>query len=181
MDSGTSHHAKKASVSVCKEINIWHNRLSHASQNVLKSLPQHSKDVLQVEGDLQECRPCHLGKAKRKSFRSEFEKTEVPGEIVHSDLAGRLLKSIDGCEYIITFLDQYSRFTHVMGLKSKGEAPKALELYKDSIIVQKYFPKGCEDSMEEESTKGCKSVTCLRLQRTHLSIIHLLKESIAHC
>lgn len=124
-----------ASASTVQDINVWHNRLVHASESVLKAVPKQSKDALTMNGDRQVCRPCRLGKAHRKSFKSSFEAADMAGEIVHSDLAGKIPKSIHGRRYLITFIDQYSLFTHVMGLRTKGEGPNAVELYKEASFV----------------------------------------------
>lgn len=105
-------------------------------------LPKHSKDILDVLGELAPCHPCHLGKAKRKSFSSSFDPAKSPGEVSHSDLAGKQPKSINGRSYLITFVDQYSRFCHVMGLRAKREAPEAFDLYKRDSVALNYFPYG---------------------------------------
>lgn len=137
-------HRMTANAATRKDINLWHNRLVHANERVLRSLPKHCKDIESIEGKLVPCRPCHLGKGRRKSFKSNFEEVSAPGEIVHSDLAGKLPKSIDGREYIITFVDQYSRFTQAFGLSTKANAPAALEIFKNSGVVRRYFQNGIQ-------------------------------------
>ena len=116
----------------------------HVNENVLRSIHKHSKDVPRVKGKLEICAPCRLGKATKKSFDSHFEPANYPGEVVHSDLAGPIHKSIHGRTYFITFVDQHTRYTHVMGLTAKSEASEAFDMYQQSFHVKKYYPKGIE-------------------------------------
>lgn len=120
-DIGHPVHLKKntstafGATKVSTDINVWHNRLAHASSNVLNSLPRHTKDILEVRGSLDACHPCRLGKAHRQSFKSSFEPAKQAGEVVHSDLAGSLPKRSHGLKYIITFvLDQTDIYSIVL-------------------------------------------------------------------
>ena len=126
------------------KLELWHNRLVHINEVTLKKLHKHVNDFPKLKGKLKSCHPCQLGKAKRKSFKSHFKPAKYPGEIVHSDLAGPLPMSMDGALYACTFMDQYSRFTHAAGLRSKSDAVEATESYKVLEHVKKYFPKGVE-------------------------------------
>lgn len=129
---------------VSAEIQLWHNRLVHLNEKSLQSLYLKSKDIPELEGNLTSCHPCLLGKAKHSSFDSHFEPAEYPGKVVHSDLCGPLPKSLDGRKYFVTFMDQNTRFTHVMGLTAKSEVEEAYELYSRTPIVEKYFKQGIE-------------------------------------
>jgi hypothetical protein len=56
------------------------------------------------------CSPCREGKATKVPFRGSFEHTDKVGEIIHSDLAGKLPVSFPGrYQYISTFTDDNSR------------------------------------------------------------------------
>ena len=49
--------------------------------------------------------------------------TCTPLEIVHSDICGPMqTSSIGGCNYFLTFIDDYSRKTWVYFLKNKSDA-----------------------------------------------------------
>lgn len=74
-----------------------------------------------LKGDLKIFHICKLEKSNKKSFNSNFEAVEYVGEIVHSDLVGPMTISTDGTKYACTFTYQYSRFSHIFGINSKGD------------------------------------------------------------
>ncbi len=52
-------------------------------------------------------------------------------EIVHSDVCGPMMTtSHGGAQYFLTFIDNFSRKTHVYLLKAKGEAFEKFKQYK---------------------------------------------------
>lgn len=53
-------------------------------------------------------------------------------------------KSLDDAKYSCTFTDQFIRYTHVVGIKSKGDAADAFEEYKKCAEAQKYFENGVQ-------------------------------------
>lgn len=128
-------------VKIPSDINVWHQRLIHTNVKVLQSLCEHTADVPRLKGKLQSCPSCVMGKAKRKAFDSHFEPAEYAGEIVHSHSCGKLPASIHGNRYFCTFVDQYSRFTHVATIKEKGDASNVSK-YKKLAQVEKYFKNG---------------------------------------
>lgn len=125
-------------------INVWHKRLIQSTTKVLQSLCENKIDVSRLKGKLQTCHPCIMGKSKRKSFDSEFEPAQNAGETVHSDLCGKLPAIIHGNKYFCTFIDQFSRYTHVAAIKIKGETRIFVKENKKLIHVQKYFKNGVE-------------------------------------
>ena len=137
-------HKAMNGASATRDINLWHKRLVHVNQDVLHALHESCSDIPKIKGRAKKCHPCKLGKARKKSFRSHFKPTTFPGEVVHSDLAGPIPKSLDGRQYFITFVDQHTRFTHVMGLTAKCEAQEAFDFYQEAPLVNKHFPKGVE-------------------------------------
>eukprot|EP00171_Calliarthron_tuberculosum_P001098 IDg1098t1 len=84
------------------------------------------------------------GKGNKKSFASSFESANYAREIVHSDLAGPMPISIHGSKYACTFTDQYTRFTHMAGIRSKDQTARAVEDYKELTHVKRYFKNGIE-------------------------------------
>ena len=69
------------------------------------------------------CNSCLIGKSKRQPFPKLTKdlKTEVL-ELVHADVMGPLdVKSWGGCRYILTIIDDASRFIKVCFLKAKSD------------------------------------------------------------
>lgn len=138
----SSTHRAKGAKSITGNINLWHNKLVHVNSTTLKFLHEHAKDFPNLPGELKCCHPCSLGNATKKSFDSHVKPATYPGEVVHSDLAGTFPVSMDDAIYSCTFLDQFSRYTHVTGLHQKSDAVEAMDMYKDLSHLKKYFPKG---------------------------------------
>ncbi|GJV38414.1 retrovirus-related pol polyprotein from transposon TNT 1-94 [Tanacetum coccineum] len=71
------------------------------------------------------CSSCEVSKAKRSSFKSKT----VPSSkgrlnLLHMDLCGPMrVASINGKKYILVIVDDYSRYTWTLFLRSKDETP----------------------------------------------------------
>ncbi|GJT71887.1 retrovirus-related pol polyprotein from transposon TNT 1-94 [Tanacetum coccineum] len=94
---------------------LWHRRLSHLNFDYINLLSK--KDVVIVS------------KAKQSSFKSKT----VPSSkgrlnLLHMDLCGPMrVASINGKRYIMVIVDDYSRYTWTLFLRSKDETPEVLK------------------------------------------------------
>ena len=70
-----------------------------------------------------ECKACILGKMQKKPFPKQSQhRASKPYEIVHSDVCGPMqVESKGGSKYILTFTDDFSRYTIAYFIKSKSE------------------------------------------------------------
>ena len=70
------------------------------------------------------CERCIFGKQHRETFPvGKSYRVHTPLEIVHSNICGPMqTASIGGCNYFLTFIDDYSRKTWVHFLKHKSDA-----------------------------------------------------------
>lgn len=66
----------------------------------------------------------------KMQFDSASEDAKYAGEVVQSDLCGRLPRSIYGHKYFCTLIDQHTRYEHVVGTTQKRETASVVELYK---------------------------------------------------
>ncbi|GJR86891.1 retrovirus-related pol polyprotein from transposon TNT 1-94 [Tanacetum coccineum] len=111
---------------------LWHRRLSHLNFDYINLLSK--KDVViglpkmkYVKDQL--CSSCEVSKAKRSSFKSKT----VPSSkgrlnLLHMDLCGPMrVASINGKRYILVIVDDYSRYTWTLFLRSKDETPEVLK------------------------------------------------------
>nr|GEX62266.1 retrovirus-related Pol polyprotein from transposon TNT 1-94 [Tanacetum cinerariifolium] len=110
---------------------LWHQRLSYLNfatinnlvkNNLVQGLPKMKlkKDHL--------CSACEEGKIHRKHHKS---KTAVALNkllyLLHMDLCGSMrVKSINGKQYVLVVVDDYSRYTWVFFLHSKDEASNVI-------------------------------------------------------
>nr|GEU84338.1 integrase, catalytic region, zinc finger, CCHC-type, peptidase aspartic, catalytic [Tanacetum cinerariifolium] len=116
---------------------LWHRRLSHLNFDYINLLSK--KDIViglpklsYVKDQL--CSSYELSKVKRSSFKSKV----VPSlkrmlNLLHIDLCGPMrVASINGKKYILMIVDDYSRYTWTLFLRSKDETPK---VWKEFLIM----------------------------------------------
>ena len=128
---------------------LWHARLGHVSYHklklmmnkmMLKGLPQ-----LEVRDDII-CAGCQYGKAHQLPYEESKFRAKEPLELVHSDVFGPVKQvSISGLCYMLTFIDDFSRYVWTYFLKHKDE------------VLQKF-----KEFREDIEQKVGKKVRCLR-------------------
>lgn len=110
---------------------LWHLRLNHASKSYLELAAKIIPDLkgIKFTDEIENCLDCKLGKAKRKPFKEKRKRATKALEIIHSDTMGKISPPAfkSGAEYIITFMDDYSRFALGYLMNSKTEAHIALK------------------------------------------------------
>nr|GEV27580.1 retrovirus-related Pol polyprotein from transposon TNT 1-94 [Tanacetum cinerariifolium] len=106
---------------------LWHRRLSHPNFGAINHLarqgPVRDLPKLKFEKD-HLCSACAIGKSKKKSHKPKSEDTNQEKlYLLHMDLCGPMrVECVNGKKYILVIIDDYSRFTWVMCLRSKDEA-----------------------------------------------------------
>ena len=118
-------------------LSTWHHRFGHLN---MKDLSAISRNDL-VEGmktcnngeNIEDCEPCALGKMHRLPYPKKSEHTsKTILELVHTDLCGPMqVDSVGGSRYLLTFIDDFSRYTVVYLLKRKSEV---LEKFNDFVM-----------------------------------------------
>ena len=114
-----------AAVTESNEV-LWHRRYGHVGFKTLEILAANQMVDgfdYQKSRDEKFCEPCIDGKHHKSAFPSAGGRraTEIL-ELVHTDVCGKLdTKSLSGCEYFLTFIDDKSRFAWVYVLKQKSE------------------------------------------------------------
>nr|GEW23705.1 retrovirus-related Pol polyprotein from transposon TNT 1-94 [Tanacetum cinerariifolium] len=110
---------------------LWHRRLSHLNFDTINLLSKNDivigllklkfvKDHLFSS--------CELGKAKRKIFQTKTTTSSKRQlQLLHIDLCGPMrVESINGKQYVLVIVDDYSRYTWTHFLRSKDETPEVL-------------------------------------------------------
>jgi transposase InsO family protein len=110
-----------------EDIGIWHKRVGHVNlqrlklmekQNLVGGLPKFGTEEVMSEV----CEACQLGKQARHPF--PIQTTHVsskPLEMIHSDVWTTKTKSIRGCKYYMSLIDDHTRKVWVYFMKHKGE------------------------------------------------------------
>ena len=119
-------------------INFWHAHLCHINSRyvrIMSSLgliPRLSKDFERCET----CSQAKITKKKKKPHKSVIRNTELL-ELIHSDLCefeGILTRG--GNRYIITFVDDFSKYTIIYLLKNKSDAFEKFQNFLKEIENQ---------------------------------------------
>ncbi|CAI7888417.1 unnamed protein product, partial [Closterium sp. NIES-53] len=113
---------------------LWHHRLGHpsllrlrgmASSFIVSGLPGSLPPLPQGPGPT--CVPCVEGRQRAAPHSSQFPPTEAPLQTLHMDVWGPARVRGQGHErYFLLVVDDYSRYTAVFPLRSKGDVTAVL-------------------------------------------------------
>ncbi|KAG8493847.1 hypothetical protein CXB51_011132 [Gossypium anomalum] len=119
---------------------LWHMRLGHMSENGMVELSK--RGLLDGQGicKLNFCEHCVFGKQKRVRFTRGIHNTKETLEYIHSDLWGpSKVPSRGGANYMLTFIDDFSRKVWAFFLKQKSDVFSAFKSWK--IMIEKQTGK----------------------------------------
>ncbi|CAI7883727.1 unnamed protein product [Closterium sp. NIES-53] len=113
---------------------LWHHRLGHpsllrlqsmASRVLVSGLPRSLPPL--PPGPGLTCVPCVEGRQRAAPHSSQFPPTEAPLQTLHMDVWGPARVCGQGHErYFLLVVDDYSRYTTVFPLRSKGDVTEVL-------------------------------------------------------
>jgi hypothetical protein len=125
------------------DIGIWHKRVGHVNlqclklmekQNLVGGLPKFGIEKVMSEV----CEACQLGKQTRHPFL--IQTTHVsskPLEMIHLNVWTTKTKSIEGCKYYVSFIDDHTRKAWVYFMKHKGEVFQHFLNFKAMVEKEK--------------------------------------------
>lgn len=112
-------------------LHMWHRILGHRDVEVVKTLSTigdvKGVQIVPCTGECkdcnEECRICLQGKITRIKFPKNAQRAENVLDLIHSDVCGPMnTQTPSGKRYILTLIDDCSRFTAIYLLKNKSEA-----------------------------------------------------------
>jgi transposase InsO family protein len=122
------------------KLDLWHRRLGHP--NFKKIIDMRNKGIVRGmeeevfdEGKERCCDCCSLMKATRNKFNKDTrERAKNKLDVIHSDICGPISeKSLGGFEYILTFVDDWTRKSDVYLLRNKSEVLTKFKDYKARV------------------------------------------------
>lgn len=121
----------------CLTADLWHRRLGHLHPDGVISLLKTIGRTPLSRSDFTGCEECMEGKSTQSSCTSSFHRSPNPLDLVHSDLLGPIYPPTrSGKKYILSFIDDHTRYNHVYLLASKDETIRCFTQYKSLIERQ---------------------------------------------
>ena len=123
----------------------WHEHLAYVNYHTIIDMVR--KNILRtssnVDSEIPTCNACIQGKMSRPPFKSS---TSPPapdsGHTTHADLIGPLeTKSQQGYRYILTLVDDHSRFTTAFPIHHKSDAKFRILHYLKNLIERGLQPR----------------------------------------
>ncbi|GJT38700.1 retrovirus-related pol polyprotein from transposon TNT 1-94 [Tanacetum coccineum] len=122
------------------DLELWHQRLSHLNFDTINDLARNDLVIglpnLKYHKEYL-CPTCKQGKRKKASHPPKpILNSKQRLHLLHMDLCGPMrVESINGKQYILVIVDDYSRYTWVYFLRSKDEAPDVIKTFLKKIQV----------------------------------------------
>ncbi|CAI7731305.1 unnamed protein product [Closterium sp. NIES-53] len=123
---------------------LWHHRLGHPSlprlrgmhsRLLVSSLPRSLPPLPPLPAP--PCLPCVEGRQRAAPHSSSFPPTTAPLQTLHMDVWGPARVSGQGCErYFLQVVDDYTRYTTVFPLRSKGGVSDVLIPWIRTVRLQ---------------------------------------------
>ncbi|KAI5327629.1 hypothetical protein L3X38_027025 [Prunus dulcis] len=100
---------------------LWHKRLGHPTNEVVKLMLQASAVSVSPDSVSALCSACLFGKMHRLPFPSEHVRSKIAFQRIYSDVWGPSRnKSIDGYRYYVSFVDECTGFLWLYPLLNKS-------------------------------------------------------------
>jgi transposase InsO family protein len=116
---------------------LWHRRMGHihfgnlikvSKHQAVREMPEIHKPKTSI------CEACQHGKQTRVEFKTKEHSTTKPLELVHTDVCGPTRsKGLNGEEYFMLLVDDFTRMTWVCHLKMKSEAFECFKIFKELV------------------------------------------------
>lgn len=114
----------------CTTNPTWHQKLGHATNQNLKIL---SEKTPEIEPDKPEnCDTCIAGKMKQRPYPPSNSRANYPLERLHLDICVATQGNIgyDGSKYFLQIVDDYSRYTEAIPIKSRTQVMHEFNKFK---------------------------------------------------
>lgn len=123
-------------------IHYWHRVFGHRdTQAILSMIKNGMLSEIQIKNCncSDTCQVCLKGKMTRKNFAKQRPKiSKNILDVVHSDLCGPMRTvTPSGKKYILTFIDDFSRFTFIYLLREKSEVKSKIQEFVELMKTSK--------------------------------------------
>lgn len=130
-------------------MDLWHQRLGHASEKIVKLIPLVSSSS---KASNKACDVCHYAKQSRDPFPVSLNRSKEIFELIHCDLWGAYRSpSSCGAHYFLTIVDDFSRSVWVYLLIDKTEVTAMFMHFL--AMVERQFGKQVKKVQSDNGTE----------------------------
>ena len=138
----TQSISNKCFSATINQVDLWQQQLGHACHKQLEKISKCDAVIGLPKFEKMEkciCEPCQMGKqVKSKHLFVTEVQTSITLELLHIDLMGPArVQSFGGKKYILVVVDGFTRYTWVVLLRDKAEAPKKMIHLCQKLQVKK--------------------------------------------
>lgn len=132
-----SDHALHTSRSKTDLAVLWHCCLGHAYPDAVIQYLESQRNIKLSRRDFTVCDACSLGKLRQAPSTPSFHRASRVLDIVHSDLIGPINPNTNsGFKYILTCINDYTRYNTIYLLKNKNDTFIKFQHYKSLVEKQ---------------------------------------------
>lgn len=132
-----THSAFSTTTSRADQATLWHRRLGHAHPDAIIHHLRENHNISLSRKDFAPCDSCAMGKLPQSPSTSPFIRSSHVLDVIHSDLLGPISPPTkSGARYIMTFIDDHTRYNTCYLLNSKDEAYDKFKKFKSLIENQ---------------------------------------------
>ncbi|PKU87215.1 Retrovirus-related Pol polyprotein from transposon TNT 1-94 [Dendrobium catenatum] len=129
----------KALVGTTQDANIWHQRLGHPHDRIMKTIANKTAHFSMNNFSVF-CSSCKASKSHKRVFEKSLNNTNAILDLVHSDVWGPApVTSNQGFRYYVLFVDDFSRFSWIFPMRTKTEVLTNFIVFRTQI--EKYTSK----------------------------------------
>lgn len=128
----SSHEHALLSTNHCLSLaRLWHLRMGHAHPDAVIRYLRSQKGIKLSRRDFIACDECSQGKSSQSPATSPMYRSTTVLDLVHSDIIGPIHPpTINGNQYILSFIDDHTRLNTIYLLKHKSETFDKFKLFK---------------------------------------------------
>jgi hypothetical protein len=122
------------SVYIVDSYSLCYARLGHINYNSMNGMVKLRLLPSNLQDDIDKCEICVKTKLTRKPLSSVNRSSSNLLELIHSDicdLSGKITRG--GKKKLITFIDDFSKYTYIYLIRTKDEAFNMFKIYKAEV------------------------------------------------
>ena len=117
---------------------LWHSRFGHASNDKLRKMKNdNSVYGLETFSSIENrelCQPCALNKSTIENIpKASRDISKEKFDLIHSDICGPFPKFLKNQRYMVSFIDDHTKFARLYFMREKSELPEKFKEYLANV------------------------------------------------